>query len=300
MNWLASQPLEAQQKFLKSLPKGSAKRLMHQWRGWKARPSQLAPEGNWRVWLILAGRGFGKTRSGAEWVREQAESGRARRIALVAENAAEARQVMVEGESGDELCAGCLSIEEERNKIVHSKWRRNFEKPGMQRSKFTARVKHGLKETNETWHLGHFVSVWVHCGYLEHEEMLRAMRAFLRENDMMAYLSMMAVRLLELRRVLKPTGTLYLHCDSTASHYLKIVMDSVFGPDRFLNEIIWKRTSAHGDASRRFAGVHDTILVYAKQKIQLGTSFLHHTAKNILKSISFTKIRMVGCFAALI
>jgi phage terminase large subunit-like protein len=100
MNWLASQPLEAQRKFLKSLPRGSAKRLMHQWRGWKARPSQLAPEGNWRVWLILAGRGFGKTRSGAEWVREQAESGRARRIALVAENAAEARQVMVEGESG--------------------------------------------------------------------------------------------------------------------------------------------------------------------------------------------------------
>ena len=100
MDWLASQPLEEQQKFLKSLPRRSLKRLMHQWRGWQARPSQLAPDGNWRVWLILAGRGFGKTRSGAEWVREQAESGRARRIALVAENAAEARQVMVEGESG--------------------------------------------------------------------------------------------------------------------------------------------------------------------------------------------------------
>jgi len=100
MDWLASQPLEEQQKFLKSLPRRSLKRLLHQWRGWQARPSQLAPDGNWRVWLILAGRGFGKTRSGAEWVREQAESGRARRIALVAENAAEARQVMVEGESG--------------------------------------------------------------------------------------------------------------------------------------------------------------------------------------------------------
>ena len=69
----------------------------------------------------------------------------------------------------DELCAGCLSVEEERNKIVHSKWSRSFEKPGIQRSKFTARVKHGLKETSETWHPGHFVSVWVHCGYLAHE-----------------------------------------------------------------------------------------------------------------------------------
>ncbi len=70
------------------------------WRGWKARPEQLAPEGDWRVWLILAGRGFGKTRSGAEWVREQVESGRCRRIALVAETAADARKVMVEGDSG--------------------------------------------------------------------------------------------------------------------------------------------------------------------------------------------------------
>jgi site-specific DNA-methyltransferase (adenine-specific) len=97
-------------------------------------------------------------------------------------------------------------------------------------------------------------------------EMIRALRSFLKENDMMAYLTMMAVRLQELHRVLKPTGTLYLHCDPTASHYLKIVLDSVFGPDKLLNEVIWKRTSAHGDASRRFAGVHDTILVYAKSK----------------------------------
>jgi site-specific DNA-methyltransferase (adenine-specific) len=57
----------------------------------------------------------------------------------------------------------------------------------------------------------------------------------------MAYLSMMAVRLLELHRVLKPTGSLYLHCDPTAGHNLKLLLDSIFGPDRFLNEIIWKR-----------------------------------------------------------
>ena len=73
-------------------------------------------------------------------------------------------------------------------------------------------------------------------------ELLRAMRAFLGDNDMMAYLAMMAVRLIELHRVLKPTGSLYLHCDPTASHYLKILLDGVFGPTNYLNEIIWRRT----------------------------------------------------------
>jgi site-specific DNA-methyltransferase (adenine-specific) len=78
-------------------------------------------------------------------------------------------------------------------------------------------------------------------------EMLRAMRTFLGENDMMAYLAMMAVRLIELHRVLKPTGSLYLHCDPTASHYLKILLDAVFGKNGFNSEIIWKRSSAHSD-----------------------------------------------------
>ena len=80
--------------------------------------------------------------------------------------------------------------------------------------------------------------------------MLRAMRGFLGENDMMAYLAMMAVRLIELHRVLKPTGSLYLHCDPTASHYLKILLDAIFGPRMFRNEIIWKRTSAHSNSKR--------------------------------------------------
>ncbi len=79
---------------------------------------------------------------------------------------------------------------------------------------------------------------------------------------MRSYLTMMAVRLLELRRVLKPTGSIYLHCDPTASHYLKLVMDAVFGHQNFRNEISWKRTSAHSSA-RRFAPVHDTLLFYA-------------------------------------
>ncbi len=81
-------------------------------------------------------------------------------------------------------------------------------------------------------------------------ELLRAMRAFLKENDMMAYLTMMAVRLLELRRVLKETGSLYLHCDTSAGHYLKLLLDGVFGSASFRSQIVWKRSTAHGDGSR--------------------------------------------------
>lgn len=94
--------------------------------------------------------------------------------------------------------------------------------------------------------------------------MLKAMRSALGENDMMAYLAMMAVRLIELHRVLKPTGSLYLHCDPTASHYLKIMLDSIFGPTNYRNDIIWKRQSAHSDASTKFASVSDNILFYSK------------------------------------
>jgi DNA modification methylase len=92
---------------------------------------------------------------------------------------------------------------------------------------------------------------------------MQAFRTLLGESDMMAYLAMMAPRLVELRRVLKSSGTLYLHCDATASHYLKMLLDAVFGPQQFRNELIWKRTSAHSSA-KRFAPVHDTILFYAK------------------------------------
>ena len=95
-------------------------------------------------------------------------------------------------------------------------------------------------------------------------DLLRAMRSFLGENDMMAYLAMMAVRLIELHRVLKPTGSLYLHCDPTASHYLKLVLDAVFGVENFRNEIVWKRTFAHGNVSRGYGDITDTIFYYTK------------------------------------
>ena len=94
-------------------------------------------------------------------------------------------------------------------------------------------------------------------------QVMQAFRTFLGESDMLAYLSMMAPRLIELRRVMKPTGSIYLHCDPAASHYLKLLMDAVFGPAQFKNEIIWKRTSAHSSA-KRYGPVHDVILFYGR------------------------------------
>lgn len=95
-------------------------------------------------------------------------------------------------------------------------------------------------------------------------DLLQALRQFLGANDMLAYLTMMAIRLVELHRVLKPTGSLYLHCDPTASHYLKLVLDSVFNPKNFLNEIVWRRSHPKGHAYKRFARNHDVILSYSK------------------------------------
>jgi DNA modification methylase len=94
-------------------------------------------------------------------------------------------------------------------------------------------------------------------------EVMQAFHTFLGQNDMMAYLAMMAPRLVELRRVLKPTGSLYLHCDPTASHYLKLLLDAVFGHAGYHSEIIWKRTTAHSSA-KKFAPIHDTIFFYTK------------------------------------
>ena len=92
-------------------------------------------------------------------------------------------------------------------------------------------------------------------------DLLQAMRSFLGQNDMMAYLTMMAQRMVELHRVLKPTGSIYLHCDPTASHYLKLLMDSVFGSTNFRSQITWKRTTVHSD-SKDWSSVTDTILYY--------------------------------------
>lgn len=95
-------------------------------------------------------------------------------------------------------------------------------------------------------------------------ELMRAIRAVLRESDLMAYLTMMAVRLVELHRILKPTGTLYLHCDPAASHYLKILLDAIFGGSNYRNEISWKRSQPKSHTTVNFPNCRDVILRYAK------------------------------------
>ena len=92
---------------------------------------------------------------------------------------------------------------------------------------------------------------------------IEALMNLIERNQMMAYLVMMTARLVELHRVLKSTGSLYLHCDPTASHYLKLILDTIFGGENYRNEIVWKRTSAHNDA-KRFGKIHDVIFYYSK------------------------------------
>ena len=99
------------------------------------------------------------------------------------------------------------------------------------------------------------------------KDMITAFREFIGRNAMMAYLVMMTPRLVELRRVLKPTGSIYLHCDPTASHYLKLLLDAIFGSVRFRSEINWRRTNAHNDAKqgrRQYGNVRDTIFFYTQ------------------------------------
>jgi adenine specific DNA methylase Mod len=107
-------------------------------------------------------------------------------------------------------------------------------------------------------------------------DVMQAFYTFLGGNDMMAYLTMMSSRLVELRRVLKSTGSLYLHCDPTASHYLKLLCDAIMGKEHFRNEIIWQRTSSHND-SKKWMDVHDVLLYYAKSDDNLwNPTFTEH------------------------
>ncbi len=121
----------------------------------------------------------------------------------------------------------------------------------------------------DTWHWGEQAErefdELTHQSNIDVAEMIQSLRRFLKESDVMAYLTMMANRLLELRRVLKPTGSLYLHCDPTASHYLKIVLDTVFGAESFQNEIVWKRASAHNDPNK-YGNIHDVIFFYSRSR----------------------------------
>lgn len=102
---------------------------------------------------------------------------------------------------------------------------------------------------------------------LELKEMMKAFRSFMGESNLMAYLTMMAIRIVEMHRILKSTGSLYLHCDQTASHYLKILLDHIFGTQNFRNEIIWKRKTGRGETqhkSKKYGTAIDILLFYAK------------------------------------
>lgn len=131
-----------------------------------------------------------------------------------------------------------------------------------------ARAAGQIKAFTDTWR-------WDAASSLTYDEVtasggkvaqaLKAYRQLLGTSDMLAYLTMMAPRLVELHRVLKSTGSFYLHCDPAASHYLKVLLDAVFGPAQFRNEISWKRTTAHSSA-KKFAPIHDVILYYSKSQ----------------------------------
>jgi len=125
-----------------------------------------------------------------------------------------------------------------------------------------------IKAFEDTWHWDKVSAAAyqeiVETGPTRVSQVMQAFRTFLGENDMMAYLSMMAPRLVELQRAIKQTGSIYLHCDPTASHYLKMLMDAVFGPYNFRNEISWQRSQTRSSISRIFKRAHDIILFYSK------------------------------------
>lgn len=131
-----------------------------------------------------------------------------------------------------------------------------------------------VKAFEDTWHWGpsaeeHYAfltNTGLHKGRVPEEVtgIIAALVQALSKGDLTAYLVEMTVRLVELRRVLKETGSLYLHCDPTASHYLKVILDSIFGPSYFRSEIIWRRTNSHNKTTQQYGGIHDTIFYYTK------------------------------------
>ncbi len=134
-----------------------------------------------------------------------------------------------------------------------------------------------IEAFDDTWHwspsvdatYGYLTNTARHGGRVPDDvsAIIGALRRGIGTNQMMAYLVEMTVRLVELHRVLKPTGSLYLHCDPTASHYLKLVLDAIFGPRNFVNEIVWKRQTSHNDAAqgaKHFGRLQDVLLFYAK------------------------------------
>lgn len=147
---------------------------------------------------------------------------------------------------------------------------------------------------DDSWHWGEqaereFAEL-LHQENTDVSEMIQSLRRFLKESDVMAYLVMMTNRLLELHRVLKSSGSLYLHCDPTASHYLKIILDNIFGNENFRNEIIWSYRK-WAVAEKCFSKNHDVILFYVKdEKASQFNVLLQSRAPSTLKRFGNKKI----------
>ena len=150
-----------------------------------------------------------------------------------------------------------------------------------------------IQAFDDTWHWGEddaqAIDEIIRSGHTDIANLIQALRKSLGENDVMAYLVMMAIRLLELHRVLKSTGSLYLHCDPTASHYLKLILDATFGHESYRNEIIWKRTSSHGNAQKKYGNLSDTIFFYTKtERYTFKTQYMPYRDKYIKDFYKYT------------
>lgn len=149
----------------------------------------------------------------------------------------------------------------------------------------------------DTWHWGiesEAAYREVVTGGRKLADLLGAFRQFLGTNDMMAYLTMMAIRLKELHRVLKPTGSIYLHCDPTASHYIKLLLDATFGPDNFRNEIVWKRTPFSGSSKARAKQLpksHDVLFFCSKSEKRRWYSPTQPYTEKYLKRFKWRDVR---------
>ncbi len=143
----------------------------------------------------------------------------------------------------------------------------------------------------DTWHWNQSTEIQYRelvAGGDKLAQLLETLVAVIGRNQMMAYLVMMAARLIELHRILKPTGSLYLHCDPTASHYLKLILDMIFSAGNFQNEIVWQRTSSHNDVKRKYGDLSDTLLFYTKtQQYTFNVQYAPYSEEYVQNSYKF-------------
>ena len=157
-----------------------------------------------------------------------------------------------------------------------------------------------LAAFEDTWHwndaAGRTYQALIESGPPNVERLIRAFYEFIGPSQMMAYLVMMAARLVELRRVLRPTGSLYLHCDPTASHYLKLVLDTIFGAQNFRSHINWIRSDAHSDVKSKWGAITDHILFILIRP----TTFSNSSISPIQKEHFANGISTLSCLTGLL